>query len=166
MQCNITLPTWAGCSTVNMEDFTPVIGNDIHHFGFSLVRPWVMVSYSAYQHIWKTQKWPQDWKRSIFIPITNKGNSKECLNYRTIVLISHSSKVMLKFFRLGFSYMWISLELPGYELDLEKAEEPDQNCQHSLDHRGSKGIPGKHLLLLYWLHESLCVYHNKLWKVL
>ena len=48
------------------------------------------------QQIWKTQQWPQDWKRSVFIPIPNKGNAKECSNYCTIALISHASKVMLK----------------------------------------------------------------------
>ena len=48
------------------------------------------------QQIWKTQQWPQDWKRSVFIPIPKKGNAKECSNYRTIALISHASKVMLK----------------------------------------------------------------------
>ena len=48
------------------------------------------------QQIWKTQQWPQDWKRSVFIPIPKKGNAKECSNYRTIVLISHASKEMLK----------------------------------------------------------------------
>ena len=48
------------------------------------------------QQIWKTQHWPQDWKRSVFIPISKKGNVKECSNYRTIALISQSSKVMLK----------------------------------------------------------------------
>ena len=56
----------------------------------------VKVLHSLCQQIWKTQQWPQDWKRSVFIPIPKKGNAKECLNYRTIALISHASKVMLK----------------------------------------------------------------------
>ena len=56
----------------------------------------VKVLYSTYQHIWKTQQWQQDWKRSVFIPIPKKGNAKECSDYCTIALISHSSKVMLK----------------------------------------------------------------------
>ena len=56
----------------------------------------VKVLHSICQQIWKTQQWPQDWKRSVFIPIPKKGNAKECLNYCTIALISHSSKVMLK----------------------------------------------------------------------
>ena len=56
----------------------------------------VKVLHSIYQQIWKTQQWPQDWKRSVFIPIPKKGNAKKCSNYYTVVLISHASKVMLK----------------------------------------------------------------------
>ena len=56
----------------------------------------VKVLHSLCQQIWKVQQWPQDWKRSVFIPIPKKGNPKECSNYRTIALISHASKVMLK----------------------------------------------------------------------
>ena len=56
----------------------------------------VKVLHSIFQPIWKTQQWPQDWKRSVFIAIPKKGNAKECSSYHTIVLISHASKVMLK----------------------------------------------------------------------
>ena len=56
----------------------------------------IKMLHSVFQQIWKTQQWPQDCKRSIFIPIPKKGNAKECLNYCTIALISHASKVMLK----------------------------------------------------------------------
>ena len=56
----------------------------------------VTMLHSICQQIWKTQQWPQDWKRSVFIPIPKKGNVKECSNYCTIVLISHASKVMFK----------------------------------------------------------------------
>ena len=56
----------------------------------------VKVVRSIWQQIWKTQQWPQDWKRSVFIPIPKKGNAKECSGYHTIALISHTSKVMLK----------------------------------------------------------------------
>ena len=56
----------------------------------------VKVLHSICQQIWKTQQWPQDWKRSVIIPIIKKGNAKECSNYRTIALISHASKLMLK----------------------------------------------------------------------
>ena len=56
----------------------------------------VKVLHPIYQQIWKTQQWPQDWKRSVFIPIPKKGNAKECSNYCTIALISHAIKLMLK----------------------------------------------------------------------
>ena len=56
----------------------------------------VKVLHSTCQQIWKTQQWPQDWKRSVFIPIPKKGNAKECSNYCTTVLISHASKIILK----------------------------------------------------------------------
>ena len=56
----------------------------------------VKVLHSVCEQIWKTQQWPQDWKRLVFIPIPKKGNAKECSNYRTIALISHASKIMLK----------------------------------------------------------------------
>ena len=56
----------------------------------------VKVLHSIFKQIWKTQQWPQDWKRSVFIPVPKKGNAKECSNYCTVALISHASKVMLK----------------------------------------------------------------------
>ena len=61
------------------------------------------VLHSICQQIWKTQQWPQDWKRSVFIPIPKKGNVKECSNYHTIALISHASKVYSKFSKPGFN---------------------------------------------------------------
>ena len=61
----------------------------------------VKVLHSICQQIWKTQQWPHDWKRSVFIPIPKKGIAKECSNYRTIALISHASKVMLRILQAG-----------------------------------------------------------------
>ena len=63
---------------------------------FQILKDDVKVLHSICQQIWKTQQWPQDWKRSVFIPIPKKGNAKECSNYHTIALISHASKIMLK----------------------------------------------------------------------
>ena len=63
----------------------------------------VKVLHSTYQQIWKTLQWPQNWKRSIFIPIPKKGNAKECSNYCTIALISHASKVMLNILQVRLS---------------------------------------------------------------
>ena len=91
---------------------------------------------------------PQDWKRSVFIPISKKGNAKECSNYRTIALISHASKVMLKILQARFQ-QYMSCELHMFKLDLEKAEEPEIKLPTSLDHRKRKRILEKHLLLLY-----------------
>ena len=62
----------------------------------------VKVLHSICQQIWKTQQWPWDWKRSVFIPIPKKGNAKECTNYHTIALISHASKLMLKVLQARF----------------------------------------------------------------
>ena len=66
---------------------------------FQILNDAVKVLHSVCQQIWKTQQWPQDWQRSVFIPIPKKGNAKECSNYGTITLISHASKVMLKIFQ-------------------------------------------------------------------
>ena len=113
----------------------------------------VKVLHSICQQIWKTQQWPQDWKRSVFIPILKKDNAKEHSNYCTIAFISHASKVMLKFFNPGFNSMW-TVNFQTSKLDLEKAEEPEIKLPHTLDHRKSKRIPEKHLLLLYWLSNT------------
>ena len=75
------------------------------------------------QQIWKTQQWPQDWKRSVLIPIPKKGNDKEYSNYRTIVLISYASKVMLKTLQARFQ-QYVNQELPDIQPGFKKAEEP------------------------------------------
>ena len=84
----------------------------------------VKALHSICQKIWKTQQWPQDWKRSLFIPILNKGNPKECSNYRTIALISHASKVMLKIL-LARLQQYMNYELPDVQAGFRKAEEPE-----------------------------------------
>ena len=84
----------------------------------------VKVLHSICQQIWKTQQWPQDWKRSVFIPTPKKGNSKECSNCSTIALISHASKVMLKILQARLQ-QYMNLELPDCQAGLEKAEEPE-----------------------------------------
>ena len=72
------------------------------------------VLHSKCQQIWKTQPWPQDWKRSVFIPIPKKGNPKECSNYRTIALISHASEVMLKILQARLQ-QYVNQELPDVQ---------------------------------------------------
>ena len=108
----------------------------------------VKVLHSICQQIWKTQQWPQDWKRSVFIPIPKKGNAKECSNYSTITLISHASKVMLNILQVRLQ-QYVNHELPDVQLDLEKAEESEIKLPTSAGSSKSKRAPEKHLLLLY-----------------
>ena len=84
----------------------------------------VKVLHSVCQHIWKTQQWPQDSKRSVFIPIAKKGNAKDCSNYHTIALISHTSKVMLKIIQARLQ-QYINYKIPDVQVVLEKAEKPE-----------------------------------------
>ena len=79
----------------------------------------VKVLHSIFQQIWKTQQWPQDWKRSVFIPILKKGNAKECSNYQTIALISRASKVMLKILQARFQ-QYMNQELPDVQAGFRK----------------------------------------------
>ena len=79
----------------------------------------VKVLHSICQQIWKTQQWPQDWRRSVFIPIPKKGITKECLNYRTIALISHASKVMLKILQARLQ-QYVDHELPDVQTGFRK----------------------------------------------
>ena len=84
----------------------------------------VKVLHSICQHIWKTQQWPQDWKRSVFIAIPKKGNARECSNYCTIALISHASKVMLKILQARLQ-QYVNHVLPDVQAGFQKAEEPE-----------------------------------------
>ena len=79
----------------------------------------VKVLHSIRQQIWKTQQWPQDWKRSVFIPIPKKGNAKECSNYHTIALISHVSKVMLKILQARLQ-QYKNQEIPDFQPGFRK----------------------------------------------
>ena len=79
----------------------------------------VKVLHSIFKQIWKTQQWPQDWKRSVFIPIPKKGNAKKCSNYRTITLISHASKIMLKILQ-GRLQQYVNHELPHVQAGFRK----------------------------------------------
>ena len=82
----------------------------------------VKVLSSICQQIWKTQQWPQDWKRLVFIPIPKKGSAKECSNYHTIMLISHASKVMLKILQAMFQ-QYVNCELLDVQAGFRKGRE-------------------------------------------
>ena len=107
---------------------------------------------SICQEMWKTQQLPQDWKRSVFIPIPRKDKAKQCSNYHTIALISHASKP--KFSKPGFSSPWtVSFQI--FKLDLEKAEEPETKLPTSVGSSKKQESSKNYLVLLYWLHQSL-----------
>ena len=115
----------------------------------------VKVLHSICQQIWKTQQWPQDWKWSVFIPIPKKGNANECSNNRTIALISHTSKVMLKILQARLQ-QYMNHELPDVQLGFRKGRGTrDQIANICWIVKKSKRVPEKHLFLLYWLCQSL-----------
>ena len=106
----------------------------------------VKVLHSICQQIWKSQQWPQDWKRSVFIAIPKKGNAKECSNYRTIALISYASKVMLKILQARLQ-QYVNLQM--FKLVLEKAEEPKIKLPTFAGSSKKQESSKKHLFLLY-----------------
>ena len=108
----------------------------------------VKVLPSICQQIWKTQQWPQDWKRSVFILIPKKGNAKECSNYCTIALVSHASKVMLKILQVKLQ-QYMNRELPEVQAGFRKRRGiRDQIANiHCITERAR--VPENHLLLLY-----------------
>ena len=108
----------------------------------------VKVLDSICQQIWKSQQWPQDWKRSVFIPIPKKGNTKECSNYHTIALISHASKVMLKILQARFQ-QYMNYELPDVQASFREGRgSRDQIASiHWIIEKAR--VLEKHLFLLY-----------------
>ena len=97
----------------------------------------------------ETQQWLQDWKRSVFIPIPKEGDARECSNYHTVALISHTSKVMLKILQARLQ-QYMNCELPDIQAGFRKAEEQEIKSPTSkLGHRKSKRVPEKNLPLLY-----------------
>ena len=124
----------------------------------------VKVLPSISQQIWKTQQWPQDWKRSVFIPIPKKGNSKESSNYRTIALISYTSKVMLKIPQAMIE-QFVNRET--FKLDLEKAEEPEIKLPMSVGSWKKQEFQNNiYFCFIDYTKVFDCVDHSKLWKIL
>ena len=133
---------------------------------FQILKDEVKVLHSICQQIWKTQQWPQDWKRSVCIPIPKKGNARDCSNYRTIALISHASKVMLKILQARLQ-QYVNCEIPDVQAGFRKGRGTrDQIANIHWIIKKAREFWKKYLLLLYWLRQSLCVDHNKLWKIL
>ena len=108
----------------------------------------VKVLHSTCQQIWKTQQWPQDWKRAVFIPVPKKGNAKECSNYHTIALISHASKVMLKILQAR-PQQYVNRELPDVQAGFRKGRGTRDQIANIHWIFEKARVPGKHLFLLY-----------------
>ena len=122
----------------------------------------VKVLHLIHQLIWKTQQWPQDWKRSVFIPIPKKGNAKECSNYCTIALILHASKVMLKILQRLQLYM--NLELPDVQTGFRKGRGTrDQIANiHWIIEKAREFQKNIYFCFIDYVKAFDCVDHNKL----
>ena len=109
----------------------------------------VKVFQSICQQIWKTQQWPQNWKRLVFIPVPNKGNAKECSNYCTVALISHASKVMLRILQARLQ-QYMNRELPDVQVGFKKGRGTRDQIANILWIIGkAREFQKKHLFLLY-----------------
>ena len=121
----------------------------------------VKVLHSICQQIWNIQQWPQDWKRSVFIPVPKKSNAKECSNYCTIALISHTSKLILQ------ARLQQCVNFQMFKLVLEKAEEPEIKLPTSVGPSKKQEFQ-KNIKFCFidCAKPFNCVDHNKLWKIL
>ena len=126
----------------------------------------VKVLHSICQQIWKTQQWPQDWKRSVFFPIPKKDNAKECLNYPTTALISHASKVMLKILQARLQqYGTVNFQM--FNLVIEKAEEPEMKLPTSTGSSKEQESSRKtSIFALLTMPKPLTVWITVNWKIL
>ena len=119
------------------------------------------------QQIWKTQHWPQDWKRSAFIPIPKKGNAKECSNYHTIALTSHTSKVMLKIVQARLQ-QHVNCELPNVQAGFRKGRGTRDQIANicCIIAKATEFQKNIYFSFIDYARAFDCVYHNKLWKIL
>ena len=123
--------------------------------------------HSICQQIWKTQQWPWDWKRSVFIPIPKKGNCKECSSYCTVALISHASEVMLKILQARLQ-QHVNRELPDVQAGFRKGRgTKDQiaNIRWIIE-KAREFHKNIYFCFINYAKAFDCVGHNKLWKIL
>ena len=127
----------------------------------------VKVLHSICQQIWKTQQWPQDWKRAAFIPIPKKGNAKECSNYCTIALISHASKEMLKTLQARLQ-QYVNCELPDVQAGFRKGRGTrDQTANISwIIEKAREFQKNIYSCFIDYAKAFDCVDHHNLWKIL
>src|SRR5574339_588494 len=134
---------------------------------FQILKDAVKVLHSIRQQTWKTQQWPQDCKRSVFIPIPKKGNTKECSNYRTIVLISHASKVMLKILQARLQ-QYVNHELAGVQAGFRKGRVTRGQIAniHWIIEKAREFQKNIYFCFIDYAKSLDFVDHNKLWEIL
>jgi len=127
----------------------------------------VKVLHSICQQIWKTQQWPQDWKRSVFISTPKKGNAKECSNYSTIALISHCSKVKLKILQARL-WQYMNRELPDVQAGFRKGRGTRDQIANIcwIMEKAREFQKNIYFCFIGYAKAFDCVDHNKLWKIL
>ena len=127
----------------------------------------VKVLHSICQQIWKTQQWPQDWKRSVFIPIPKKGNAKECSNYCTIALISHASKVMLKILQARLQ-QYMNHKFPDVQAGFRNGRGTRDQIANIcwIIEKVREFQENIYFCFIDYTKAFNCVNHNKLWKIL
>ena len=125
----------------------------------------VKVLHSICQQIWKIQQCPQDWKMSVFIPVISKGNPKECSNYRTIALISHASKVMVKILQAGLQ-QYMNQELPDVQAGFNNGSGTRDQIANIRWIIEKLREFLKNIYLCFIDYAFDCVNHKKLWKIL
>ena len=127
----------------------------------------VTVIFSICQQIWKTQQWPQDWKRPVFTPIPKKGNPKECSNYHTVALISHTSKVMLKILQARLQQS-VNQELPNVQAGFRKGRGIRVQISniHWIMEKARQFQKNIYFCFIDYTKAFDSVDHNKLWKIL
>ena len=128
---------------------------------------YVNTSHSICQQIWKTQQWPQDWKKSVFIPIPKKGNPKECSNYHIIALISHASKGMLKILQARLQ-PYMSCEFPDVQASFRKDRGTRDQIANILwiIEKARQLQKNIYFCFIDYAKAFHCMDHNKLWKIL
>jgi len=125
----------------------------------------VKVLHSLCQQIWKTQQWPQDWKRSVLIPVPKKGNAKECSNYHTIALISHTSEVMLKIPQ-AMLQQYVNSELPDIQAGFIKGRGTREQIANICWIIEKAREFQKNICFIDYAKSFDCVDYSKLWKIL
>ena len=125
----------------------------------------VKVLHSICQQIWRTQQWPQDWRKSVFISISKKGKPKECSNYHTVVLISHTSKKILKILKASLQ-KYVNQELPELQTGFRKARQSRDHIANIRWIIEKAKEYQKNICFIHYTKAFDCVDHNKLWKIL